>query len=228
MTGGDQELILPDSEKDILDSVTTVKFKKTTGKENLNDNVRKLLENATHKMFSDPRRRFHSGITIEDTQMRFWYLSQLHHSTMTFLPIENVSYSPFQNPKPFIHFLLAISSFATPAELGYDPTVVRLNVDGEWVYDYYVEHPKDRTQWHRTIESLDTHRAARFPGRGVRVWVVKLLDRNRRPYPPGSAEDKRYVLKDYWFAMDSDSESKILGAIVTAAMGRLGQIFGSI
>ncbi|KAK1234511.1 hypothetical protein PQX77_002285 [Marasmius sp. AFHP31] len=132
---GGEELILPDSEKDILDSVTTAKFKKTTGKESLNDNVRKLLENATHMMFSDPRRRFRFGITIEDTQMRFWHFSRAWNSVTHDL-------SFITNPKPFIQFLLG-TSFATPVELGYDPTVVRLNVD-----DYYVEHPKDGTQWY--------------------------------------------------------------------------------
>ncbi|KAK1227040.1 hypothetical protein PQX77_010002 [Marasmius sp. AFHP31] len=214
MTDGDQELIKndnPDGGKDLLDSVTTAEFKKKAGKENSNDNVRKLLGNSTHMMSSDPRRRFRFGITIEDTQMRFWYFSRA-------LNFVTHDFNFVTNPKPFIQFLLA-TSFATPEELGYDPTVVRLNVDGEWVYDYRVDHPKDGTQWYRTVESLDTHRAARLPGRGVRVWVVKPLDGNRRPYPPGSAENKRYVLKDYWLAMDSDSESKILEAIVTAATG---------
>ncbi|KAK1230984.1 hypothetical protein PQX77_005916 [Marasmius sp. AFHP31] len=214
MTDGDQELINndnPNGGKDLLDSVTTAEFKKKVGKENSNDNVRKLLGNSTHMMSSDPRRRFRFGITIEDTQMRFWYFSRAfnyvtHH------------FNFITEPKAFIQFLLA-TSFATPEELGYDPTVVRLNVDGEWVYDYRVDDPKDGTQWYRTVESLDTHRAARLPGRGVRVWVVKPLDGNRRPYPPGSAEDKRYVLKDYWLTRDSDSESKILEAIVRAATG---------
>ncbi|KAK1228050.1 hypothetical protein PQX77_008929 [Marasmius sp. AFHP31] len=214
MTDSDQELIKndnPNGRKDLLDSVTTAEFKKEAGKDNSNDNVRKLFSNSTHMMFSDPRRRFCFGITIEDTQMRFWYFSRaLNYVTHDFNFITN--------PKPFIQFLLA-TSFATPEELGYDPTVVRLHVDGEWVYDYRVDHPKHGTQWYRTVESLDTHRAARLPGRGVRVWVVEPLDGNRQPYPPGSAEDKRCVLKDYWLGMDSDSESDILEAIVKAATG---------
>ncbi|KAL0062265.1 hypothetical protein AAF712_010834 [Marasmius tenuissimus] len=214
MTDGDQELIKndnPNGGKDLLDSVTTAEFKKKPGKDNANDNVRKLLGNSTHMISSDPRRRFRFGITIEDAQMRFWYFSRA-------LNFVTHDFNFITDPKPFIQFLLA-TSFATPEELGYDPTVVRLNVDGEWVYDYRVDHPEDGTQWYRTVESLDTHRAARLPGRGVRVWVVKPLDVSRQPYPPGSTEDKRYVLKDYWLAMDSDSESKILEAIVTAATG---------
>ncbi|KAK1231738.1 hypothetical protein PQX77_005147 [Marasmius sp. AFHP31] len=101
MTDGGQELILPDSEKDILDIVTTAKFKKKTGKENLYDNVRKLLENATHMMFSDPRRRFRFGITIEDTQMRFWYFSRA-------LNFVTHDFNFVTNPKPFIQFLLFV------------------------------------------------------------------------------------------------------------------------
>ncbi|KAL0061692.1 hypothetical protein AAF712_011500 [Marasmius tenuissimus] len=213
MTDGDQELINndnPNGGKDLLDSVTTAEFKKKAGNENSDDNVEKLLGNSTHMLSSDPRRRFRFGITIEDTQMRLWYFSRaLNYVTHDFNFITD--------PKPFIQFLMA-TSFATPAELGYDPTVVRLNVDGEWVYDYRVDHPEDGTQWYRTVESLDTHRAARLPGRGVRVWVVKPLDRNRQAYPSGSAMDKRYVLKDYWLPIDSKSEKEISDAIVDAAV----------
>ncbi|KAL0062708.1 hypothetical protein AAF712_010403 [Marasmius tenuissimus] len=204
MTDSGQKLIVSDGEKDLYGNVAMAKFKKTIGKENSNKNVRKLLGDSTHMMSSDPRRRFRFGITIEDTQI-------------------NVSHSRLQNPKPFIQFLLA-TSFATLEELGYDTSMVRLNVDGEWVYDYRVDHPEDGMQWYRTVESLDTHRAARLPGRGVRVWVVKPLDGNRQPYPPGSAMDKRYVLKDYWLPMDSRSEKEVSDAIVDAAVkkGRNG------
>ncbi|KAJ8083327.1 hypothetical protein PM082_009199 [Marasmius tenuissimus] len=209
MTDGDQELIVPGGEKDLLDSVTTAEFKKKVGKENSNDNVRKLLGNSTHMMSSDPRRRFRFGITIEDTNMRLWYFSRaLNYVTHSFNFITN--------PKPFIQFLLA-TSFATQEELGYDPTVLRINVDGEWVYDYCI-HDEKGTHWYRTVESLDTHRAARLPGRGVRIWVVKPLDKNRQPYTKGAKKDKRYVLKDYWLPMDSKSEKEIADAIVEAAV----------
>ncbi|KAJ8083328.1 hypothetical protein PM082_009200 [Marasmius tenuissimus] len=212
MTDGDQELIKndnPNGGKDLLDSVTTAEFKKKAGKDNTNDNVRKLLGNSTHMMSSDPRRRFRFGITIEDTQMRFWYFSRA-------LNFVTHDFNFITNPKPFIQFLLA-TSFATPADLGFDPTVVRLNVEGGWAYDYRVDHPEDGTQWYRTVESLDTHRAARLPGRGVRIWVVKPLDQNHQPY---TKKDKRYVLKDYWLPMDSKSEKEISDAIAKAAVDK--------
>ncbi|KAJ8083305.1 hypothetical protein PM082_009177 [Marasmius tenuissimus] len=176
MTDGGQNLIVSDGEKDLYGNVTMAKFRKTIGKENSNKNVRKLLGDSTHMMSSDPRRRFHFGIAIEDTQMQFWYFSRA-------LNFVTYDLNFITNPKPFIQFLLA-TSFATLEELGYDTSMVRLNVDGEWVYDYREDHPEDGMQWYRTVESLDTHRAARLPGRGVRVWVVKPLDGNRQPYPP--------------------------------------------
>ncbi|KAJ8083338.1 hypothetical protein PM082_009210 [Marasmius tenuissimus] len=209
MTDGRQELIISDGEKDIIDSVTRAKFKKKAGKENPDDNVKKLLSNSIHMMSSDPRRRFCFSITIEDTNMRFWYFSRaLNYVTHSFNFITK--------PKPFIQFLLA-TSFATPAELGYDPTVVRINIDGEWVYDYCIHDENKGVRWYRIVESLDTHRAARLPGRGVRVWVVKPLDQNRQPY---TKKDKRYVLKDYWLPMESKSEKEISDAIVKAAVDK--------
>ncbi|KAL0062262.1 hypothetical protein AAF712_010831 [Marasmius tenuissimus] len=127
--------------------------------------------------------------------MRFWYFSRaLNYVTHSFNFITK--------PKPFIQFLLA-TSFATPAELRYDPTVVRINIDGEWVYDYCI-HDEEQG-------------STLLPGRGARVWVVKPLDQNRQPY---TKKDKRYDLKDYWLPMDSKSKKEISDAIMKAAVDK--------
>lgn len=65
-----------------------------------------------------------------------------------------------QRQEPFIHFLLAIS-FASPGELGYDPTVQRVLVDDQVVYEYKVfDKDEQKYVWYRTIgDALYNHRA---------------------------------------------------------------------
>ena len=41
-------------------------------------NVSKVLGNAANVLYSDPGRRFLWGITIENTETRFWFISRSH------------------------------------------------------------------------------------------------------------------------------------------------------
>ncbi|KAL0567884.1 hypothetical protein V5O48_014111 [Marasmius crinis-equi] len=211
-TDADQELINyndpkrndPNRAKVLLDSVSSAEFKKKNIREERNENARQLCTNASHAMGSDPRRRFRFGITIEDTQMRFWFFSRGFNFVTE-------DFNFITNPEPFIHYLLA-TSFATLEELGYDPTVKRVLYKGEWHYDFKVVGEDGKDHWYRTVRSIATHRAQRLPGRGVRVYEVIELDENSQPI-----ERDTCVLKDYWLTTDSKSESEIQDDIITRA-----------
>ncbi|KAL0579641.1 hypothetical protein V5O48_002337 [Marasmius crinis-equi] len=212
-TDGDQELLesryalfMNNGEvKDLYNSVMTIEVKKFNNVQLRNDNVRKVTGNSAHIMSSDPRRRSRLGVTIEDTRMRFWYFSRAFNFV-------SESFNFISNPKPFIQFLLA-TSFASQEELGYDPTVERVLVDGVWHYDYLIVDDEGNDHWYRTVKSLDTQRAARLPGPGTRVFLVVPLDSNRQP----TESNKTYVLKDYWLPSDSKGEQQVQQEIINRA-----------
>ncbi|KAL0065214.1 hypothetical protein AAF712_007725 [Marasmius tenuissimus] len=156
------------------DSVTSAEFKKFNTIEDSNKCVRQLLGNASHMMFSDPRRRFRFGLTIMDASTRLWFLSRA-------ISFVSETFDFIKDPKPLIRFILA-TSFASKEEMGYDLTVERVKDDTEkWVYDYEVVDEAGKSTWFRTVNSLWTHQSGRIPGRGIRVWEVQELDENRKP-----------------------------------------------
>ncbi|KAK7026794.1 hypothetical protein VNI00_015452 [Paramarasmius palmivorus] len=193
----------------IVDSVVNYAFKKLDDIETVNINVVQLLGNAARILFIDPLRRFRWSVSVENTTMRFWFLSR----SVCFVS------KPFNfvtQHKPFVHFLLA-TSFASKTDLGYDPTVRRTVVTREGknavVYDYMIYDTKeDREIWYRTVgEVISNYRAHRLLGRAIRVWVVQEL--NNKGVPFGN----NLVLKDYWITLDSLTEGQIQSRIFEAA-----------
>ncbi|KAK7046067.1 hypothetical protein VNI00_007062 [Paramarasmius palmivorus] len=193
----------------IVDSAVNHEYKKWDDIATVNANVVQLLGNSARILFSDPARRFRWSVSVENTTMRFWFLSR----SVCFVS------KPFNfvtQHKPFIHFLLA-TSFASKTALGYDPTVRRKVVQQEGkdvvAYDYMVEDEKgDRQVWYRTVGGvISNHRANRPLGRAIRVWLVQELDDDGVPFGPN------LVLKDYWITLDSLTEGQIQSRIFEAA-----------
>ncbi|KAL0065090.1 hypothetical protein AAF712_007926 [Marasmius tenuissimus] len=218
-TDADQELeewTNPTAKKfESWDSVTNAEFKKANTVENSNECVRQLLGNASHMMFSDPRRRFRFGLTILDASTRLWFFSRA---------ISFVS-DPFdfiKDPKPLIHFILA-TSFASKDEMGYDLTVERVQDDAKkWVYDYEVVGEGGKSTWYRTVKGLWTHQSGRIPGRGIRVWEVRELDEDRKPAMQDGKLKATCVLKDYWLTYDAVLESVRRKEIIDSAHAKRG------
>ena len=123
-----------------------------------------------------------------------------------------------QLQSPFVHFLLA-TSFASHAELGYDPTFRRNVIHDAIVYEYMVhDEAKGRDVWYRTVgDVLFNTRAYRLMGRAIRVWKVVELDVNEEPF------GEEMVLKDYWITEDSKTEGQIQEEIFKAADKELGK-----
>ncbi|KAF8875539.1 hypothetical protein CPB85DRAFT_1206319, partial [Mucidula mucida] len=66
---------------------------------------------------TDPCRRFMNAFTIEGMTMTLWHFSRSHIAIS-----ERFDYH--KTPEPFIRFVIFMT-FASRAELGYDPTVTR-------------------------------------------------------------------------------------------------------
>ncbi|KIY44538.1 hypothetical protein FISHEDRAFT_10536, partial [Fistulina hepatica ATCC 64428] len=142
---------------------------------------------AVHYMNNDPCRRFTFSVTIENTQMRLWYYSRSHSVVST--PFNFV-----EDTKSFIHFVLAFA-FASPAALGYDPTVRRYYCDESRNFFYVFEIVQDEIKhYFRTIDILSEYRAARVSGRGTRVFLVQRCSGFNDTEPFGD----KAVLKDFW------------------------------
>ncbi|KAK7026718.1 hypothetical protein VNI00_015491 [Paramarasmius palmivorus] len=198
----------------IVDSAVNHEYKKWDDIAMVNANVVQLLGNSARILFSDPARRFRWSVSVENTTMRFWFLSR----SVCFVS------KPFNfvtQHKPFIHFLLA-TSFASKTDLGYDPTVRRKVVKQEGndvvAYDYMVEDKTGGRQvWYRTVGGvISNHRANRPLGRAIRVWLVQELDDDGVPFGPN------LVLKDYWITLDSLTEGQIQSKIFEAAAKACG------
>ncbi|KAG6822857.1 hypothetical protein H0H92_012344, partial [Tricholoma furcatifolium] len=137
-----------------------------------------LIDAASAILFNDPRRRFLFGFTIDDADVRLWYFGRGHISCS----------EPFNLRKNdfFLRFILFIL-FATPAELGFDPTVKR-----------------------RRLPALLSSSFAVFirtSSRATRVWIV------RKVTSPSDAVDTLseacYVLKDAWIDDDAPLQKTI-------------------
>ncbi|KIY44241.1 hypothetical protein FISHEDRAFT_30681, partial [Fistulina hepatica ATCC 64428] len=116
-------------------------------------------------MGNDPCRRFTFSVTIENTQMRIWYYSRSHS-------VVSEAFNFVEDTRSFIRFVLAFA-FASPAALGYDPTVRRCCDESGQVF-YVFEIVEGGTKhYFRTIRVLSDYRAAGIPGRGSRVFLVR-------------------------------------------------------
>jgi hypothetical protein len=102
-----------------------------------------------------------------------------------------------QDHKDVIRLFTSLA-FGSLSQLGFDPTVKRVAVNGEIQYVYTLD---GRT--YVTMATLFDFRANAAVGRATRVWAV---------YPKDNP-DRTFVLKDLWMYSDARPEGEILHQI---------------
>lgn len=103
---------------------------------------------------------------------------------------------------------MASLAFATPEELGYDPTVIRCYVKGEAGENLIgYRFSLDSGNQYETVSSLSSFRSRRILGRATRVWKVRRIKPEPESAPDG--QEKYYALKDTWLYHDAQSEAQI-------------------
>ncbi|KAI5996896.1 hypothetical protein F5J12DRAFT_725499 [Pisolithus orientalis] len=152
-----------------------------------------------HIMRSDPCRRAAFGVTIENTEMRFWF-------TCRAVTLVSKSFNFFSEPEHLIHFFCALV-FAENHELGWDPTIRRVCVEDETQYIITVETEDGRTIEYQTTKVISDFGVDGVSGRGTRIFKVHLRSRD------GKLDAEPVVLKDSWRESDRDREDKILEQI---------------
>ncbi|KAF9034216.1 hypothetical protein BDZ89DRAFT_530956 [Hymenopellis radicata] len=158
------------------------------------ENELKLTGNVGHMMANDPRRRFVIAYTIEGKEMRFWYFSRSHIAI-------GEAFDYHDAPKDFIRFVIFMT-FADPAQLGYDPTVVRVrDAHGDIRYRFKVNGKFYLSE----VAAIDEESARDIVTRATRVWGVQEVD----PITNLPINGDRLVLKDVWLFDDAQGEKDI-------------------
>ncbi|KAF9441182.1 hypothetical protein P691DRAFT_739850 [Macrolepiota fuliginosa MF-IS2] len=178
----------PDSKTIILtDTAVVAEFKKSGKTEGLYQNHKQLVSAVSQIMNGDPRRTWIYGITIEDTMMSVWYFCRSHSDIKSFIEV-------------FMSFL-----YATPEEIGYDPTIRRQLYENKFHYIYELKTDKG-PKYFRTIEPLFNSRALCITGRKTRVWrAIEVRDAEDFAAKDGTSE---IALKDVWLEVDAETEKQ--------------------
>ncbi|GJE97385.1 hypothetical protein PsYK624_136020 [Phanerochaete sordida] len=175
---------------------TAGEYKKKMTMADIDDNRKKLMWSLSHMMRDDVRRRFAFGYTIENTTMRLWFCNRSEF-------IVSLPFDFMKERYILVHFILSVM-YADPADLGWDPTIVRHRCayTGTFYYDITV-HPEGKaTEVYRTKQVLANIGAEAPLGRGTRVWrAVKLVD--------GRESDIVVAIKDSWIDSDRKREGDI-------------------
>ncbi|KAF8585411.1 hypothetical protein K439DRAFT_1343467, partial [Ramaria rubella] len=179
------------------DIALSAEYKKGNTSEEADDNAQKIIWSMHHIMRSDPCRRFTFGFTVENTQMRIWFACR----SRVFVT------APFNfilDHDTAIRFFIACA-YATEAELGWDPTVERIYVDGTPQYKFTVHDIEGANHVEtvfRTTRVLADFSADALRGRGTRVFEAFQLD--------GDSPDRTpVVIKDSWVDVDRAKEGDI-------------------
>ncbi|KAI6016905.1 hypothetical protein BKA83DRAFT_4329397 [Pisolithus microcarpus] len=180
------------------DIAVSFEFKKGTGEANRKDDEKKVIWSLHHIMRSDPCRRSTLGVTIEDTQMRFWF-------TCRAITLVSKPFNFFTEPERLIHFFCSLA-FANEQQLGWDPTVQRVCVEGKPQYNITVCTDEGKETVYQTTKMISDFSADAMQGRGTRVFQVRLTLQNGQPVHNAQP----FVLKDSWRELDRAREDEIL------------------
>ncbi|KAI5994284.1 hypothetical protein F5J12DRAFT_962663 [Pisolithus orientalis] len=181
------------------DIAVSFEFKKGDGTAEREDDDKKVIWSLHHIMRSDPCRRATFGVTIENTQTRFWF-------TCRAVTLVSKSFNFLTEPEHLIHFFCALA-FAKDHELGWDPTIRRVCVEGKTQYIITVHSENGGTIEYQTTNVIFDFGADGVTGRGTRVFEVYPTPRD------GKLDAEPVVLKDSWRECDRDREDKILQKI---------------
>ncbi|KAJ3555180.1 hypothetical protein NM688_g2718 [Phlebia brevispora] len=129
----DAFFVSPETSRDAIqwsDIGIVGEYQREDGKKSLQENIKKVSQSMSNCIERDPRRRFVYAFTVEDATMRLWYCDRS----------QVVVSDPFNfvlDCRVLLHFVLAVS-FAAVHQLGWDPTMVPLSIDGQTQYDITV------------------------------------------------------------------------------------------
>ncbi|KAF9066788.1 hypothetical protein BDP27DRAFT_1404234 [Rhodocollybia butyracea] len=167
-----------------------VQVKKLNQPSNANENVWKVFDNMSTLLRMDPCRRFTFGITVENYDMRVWFLSRANL-------VKSQPFNFMEQPELLVQLFLSFA-FASPSKMGWDPTFSFSHIhDGHRQYIIEVEG-----KVYTTISIISDSSANSPFGRGTRIWKVQ------------DSEGKIHVLKDLWLSFDTVPENQILMQII--------------
>ncbi|KAI6038241.1 hypothetical protein EDC04DRAFT_3113831 [Pisolithus marmoratus] len=182
---------------------------KNSNPDSWND-IAKIVWSLHHIMRSDPCRRATFGVTIENTSMRFWF-------TCRAVMLVSESFNFLTVSKHLIYFFSSLA-FANDHELGWDPTIRRVCVEGKPQYDITVHTDDGEKLVYQTTRIISDYNADALRGRGTRIFEVCPMSPDGKPMhgaEPG-------VLKDCWRDSDRDREDTILEKVFTHLRDKKG------
>ncbi|KIM42727.1 hypothetical protein M413DRAFT_26731 [Hebeloma cylindrosporum] len=175
--------------------------------EKLDDDVQKVVWSMQQIMRYDARRRFTFGVTIENTTTRVWFCNR-----QTVLVSEAFDF--MEEPEKLVQLTLSLS-FASPVELGWDPTMklCRNPIGQGFGYEMTVyDHKTKASRVFKTSKLLSDYAADALRGRGTRVFEA--YEVNMRDMSLGQSP---VAIKDYWLDTSRMSEADILEDILVGA-----------
>ncbi|KAI5897605.1 uncharacterized protein SCHCODRAFT_01167403 [Schizophyllum commune H4-8] len=161
-----------------------------------------------HMLYNDLRRTCHFSCTIEETTARIW----CHTRSGTFV---TQGFDIHADARELVQLIL-FSTFATPHQLGFDPTVRRVVVGCQLHYEVDVAHRDGTHHVYRTVGIEYENPDAGLYSRAMRVFkAVRCDDKAVRGVGeavqfPCKGKDTHYVaLRDYWLSEDARREAEI-------------------
>ncbi|KAF8811241.1 hypothetical protein BYT27DRAFT_7336283 [Phlegmacium glaucopus] len=177
-------------------------YKKKNTKNDLNDNVLKILWSLHHMMNIDHRRRFAFGVTIENTDTRIWFCCR----QMIFVTRR---FDFMKEPAKLIRLISSLA-YADVVKLGYDPTMELIWKDDRWNYRITIQgkdnHGDVATKAYETI-SIIADMSSNLRGRATRVYEAFDVGN------PGAT----VVIKDSWVDANRPKEGDMLSEILDGA-----------
>ncbi|KJA27947.1 hypothetical protein HYPSUDRAFT_156193 [Hypholoma sublateritium FD-334 SS-4] len=179
-----------------------------------NDNIYKIIWSLHHIMSVDHRRRYAFGLTIGDRTTRIWFCCR--QTVLVSQPFDFIKEAPV-----LVRFIASLA-YASPTQLGYDPTVsLRWRGDG-WHYDIELTSQMPdgviRTRIYETTRVI-CDSANNIRGRATRVYEATVKD------PEDSSISQTVVLKDSWVDVGRSKEGDTLAALLEGAKPKEKELF---
>ncbi|KAJ3558272.1 hypothetical protein NM688_g1021 [Phlebia brevispora] len=176
----------------------------TDRRQDILENALKVTASMHHCMQKDARRRFMHAFTINNFSMRLWFCDRTQ--ILVSEPFDFIT-----DHCPVVHFFLS-AMYASPSELGLDPTVTLLE-DGR--YDIILRSHGGPTETYRTLE-LPYFSGSALLSKASRIWKAVKVQGDKELGDP-------IVLKDVWVNPDRDSEGTVLANFLAERPQDLGQ-----
>ncbi|KAI0057435.1 hypothetical protein BV25DRAFT_1428083 [Artomyces pyxidatus] len=194
------------------DTAVTLEYKKSDDEASVVDNNRKILWSLYHMLRNDPSRRFVIGITIENAQTRIWFCSR----SMIFV---SEQFNFIAEYKTFVKIISSLS-FAPETDLGWDPTIKRVDVthDGQCIYQIQVhENGSSDSKSYITNEVIFNVDAGTIERPATRIFKVQEIGSDNRPIGVD------FFLTDTWVDEDRTPEGDLIGSMLKKILTEEGR-----